>query len=411
MSHSPAPVARTTHFLEDPVRVRSVTTILGTAALTALAAGLLPPTAAAAPAARSAVIVTLDDAGAAPAAVARLAEGLGGQVGHVYTDALRGFSVELPTTALPALRALPGVVAVEADGVVRAVATQSPVPSYGLDRVDQRALPLSGGFTYADTGAGVTAYIIDTGIRRDHVDFSGRAVSGYDAVTSGGSANDCNGHGTHAAGTVGGEAHGVAKDVTLVAVRVLDCGGSGSTSGVIAGVDWVARHHAAGEPAVANMSLGGGASSALDSAVRGAIADGVTFAVAAGNDGGLLGELTGAADACNGSPSRVAEALTVGASDKSDNKASYSNRGPCLDLFAPGSSIVSAWHTSSTATSSLSGTSMAAPHVAGVAAQYLQGAPSASPATVGQHIVSTATTGAVKNPGSGSPNRLLFTAE
>ena len=411
MSHSPAPVARTTHFLEDPVRVRSVTTILGTAALTALAAGLLPPTAAAAPAARSAVIVTLDDAGAAPAAVARLAEGLGGQVGHVYTDALRGFSVELPTTALPALRALPGVVAVEADGVVRAVATQSPVPSYGLDRVDQRALPLSGGFTYADTGAGVTAYIIDTGIRRDHVDFSGRAVSGYDAVTSGGSANDCNGHGTHAAGTVGGEAHGVAKDVTLVAVRVLDCGGSGSTSGVIAGVDWVARHHAAGEPAVANMSLGGGASSALDSAVRGAIADGVTFAVAAGNDGGLLGELTGAADACNGSPSRVAEALTVGASDKSDNKASYSNRGPCLDLFAPGSSIVSAWHTSSTATSSLSGTSMAAPHVAGVAAQYLQGAPSASPATVGQHIVSTATTGVVKNPGSGSPNRLLFTAE
>ncbi|MFP5219009.1 MAG: S8 family serine peptidase [Actinomycetes bacterium] len=393
--------------------VRPVPLVVGVAAaLTALAVGVLPSAAsAAAPGARSAVIVTLEGASAAPATVAELAEELGGEVGHVYTDALRGYSVELPTAALPALQALPGVAAVEADGVVHAVATQSPVPSWGLDRVDQRALPLSGGFTYGDTGAGVTAYIVDTGIRRDHVDFSGRAVSGYDAITSGGAANDCNGHGTHVAGTVGGEAHGVAKDVALVAVRVLDCSGSGSTSGVIAGVDWVARDHDAGEPAVANMSLGGGASSALDSAVRGAIEDGVTFAVAAGNDGGLLGELTGLADACNGSPSRVAEALTVGATDKSDSKAPYSNRGTCLDLFAPGSSIVSAWHTSSTATKSISGTSMAAPHVAGVAAQYLQGAPSASPATVGQHIVGTATTGVVKNPGSGSPNRLLFTAE
>lgn len=380
-------------------------------ALTALAGGLLSGTAAAADVApRAAVIVTLSDRSAAPAVVAELARGLGGEVGYVYTDALRGFSVTLPTAAVPALGALPGVAAVEPDGVVRAVATQSPVPSWGVDRIDQHALPLSGSFTYTSTGAGVTAYIVDTGIRLDHQDFGGRAATGFDAVTSGGSASDCNGHGTHVAGTVGGTQYGVAKAVDLLAVRVLGCAGSGSTSGVIAGVDWVARDHQAGEPAVANMSLGGGASTALDTAVKGAIADGVSFAVAAGNSGGLVGELTGAADACNGSPSRVPEALTVGATDASDNKASYSSRGRCLDLFAPGSSITSAWYTSRTASNTISGTSMAAPHVAGVAAQYLQTAPSASPSTVSSQLVSTSTAGVVKNPGSGSPNRLLFTA-
>ena len=344
-----------------------------------------------------------------PSAVANLAEGLGGEVGFVYEHALRGFSVRLPVAALPALSALPGVASVEPDGVVTASATQAPTPSYGLDRIDQRALPLSGSFTTTATGAGVTAYVIDTGILLSHSDFGGRATSGFDAV-DGGSADDCNGHGTHVAGTPGGTAYGVAKSVSLVAVRVLDCGGSGATSGVIAGVDWVAGHHAAGSPAVANMSLGGGTSTALDAAVRGAIADGVTFALAAGNSGGFVGELTGAADACNGSPSRVTEALTVGATDASDAKASYSNRGTCLDLFAPGSSIVSAWYTSPTATSTLSGTSMASPHVAGVAALYLSTNPAATPAQVGQQVVSTATTGVVKSPGSGSPNRLLFTS-
>ncbi|MCW2607223.1 MAG: family peptidase [Frankiales bacterium] len=367
------------------------------------AAGLPSPAAAAAP--TSSYVVTT---AGAPDAVLGLVDGLGGQVTHVYRHALTGFAVRLPAAAVPALAALPGVAAVEADGVVRASATQSPTPSYGLDRIDQRALPLNGSFTTGATGAGVTAYIIDTGIAFGHTDFGGRAVSGFDAV-DGGSAEDCNGHGTHVSGTTGGTAYGVAKAVKLVAVRVLDCGGSGATSGVIAGVDWVAGDHAAGAPAVANMSLGGGASTALDQAVAGAIADGVTFAVAAGNDGGTLGEITGAANACNGSPSRVPAALTVGATDATDAKASYSSRGSCLDLFAPGSAITSAWYTSPTATNTISGTSMATPHVAGVAALYLSTVPSATPAQVAQRLVSTATTGVVKNPGTGSPNRLLFT--
>jgi subtilisin family serine protease len=269
------------------VRVRPLSLVVAATAATALAAGLVPASAsAAAPAARASLIVTLTDGSAAPSAVAALAERLGGEVGFVYTDALRGFSVTLPTAAVPALRALPGVADVEVDGVVRAVGTQAPVPSYGLDRIDQRALPLSGSFSYTATGAGVKAYVVDTGILLGHQDFGGRAVTGFDAVSAGGTASDCNGHGTHVAGTVGGTRHGVAKQATLVAVRVLGCNGSGSTSGVIAGVDWVARDHAAGQPAVANMSLGGGASTALDNAVKAAIADGVTFAVAAGNDGG-----------------------------------------------------------------------------------------------------------------------------
>ncbi len=334
---------------------------------------------------------------------------LGGQVGHVYSHALNGFSVRLPAAAAGALSALPGVVAVEPDRVLTVDGTQPNPPSYGLDRVDQRALPLSRSFTTTATGAGVTAYVIDTGIRTSHVDFGGRAVSGFDAV-DGGTADDCNGHGTHVAGTTGGNAYGVAKSVRLVAVRVLDCAGSGATSGVIAGVDWVTGNHAAGAPAVANMSLGGGSSAALDQAVARSIADGVTYAVAAGNDGGGLQDFLGQSNACNGSPAKVPAALTVGATDANDNRASYSNIGRCLDLFAPGSAIASAWSTGDTATNTISGTSMATPHVAGVAALYLQGNPSASPATVASAIVGGATTGVVKAPGSGSPNRLLFSS-
>jgi len=315
-----------------------------------------------------------------------------------YDAALVGFAASMPASSLDALKKNPNVVNIEADQVITLSATQSPV-TWGLDRIDQRNLPLSNSYTYNNTGAGVTAYIVDTGILFGHTEFGARASFGYDAF--GGNGADCNGHGTHVAGTVGGSTYGVAKGVTLKAVRVLNCSGSGTNSGVIAGVNWVASHHAAGAPAVANMSLGGSVSSALDTAVKNAINDGVTFAVAAGNSN---------RNACNYSPARVAAAITVGATTSSDARASYSNYGSCLDLFAPGSSITSAWYTSTSATNTISGTSMATPHVAGVAALYLQSNTSASPATVRDAIVNNATTGKVTSPGSNSPNRLLFTA-
>jgi subtilisin family serine protease len=295
------------------------------------------------------------------------------------------------------LAASPGVAFVEQDQVMFTSATQAGA-TWGLDRSDQRALPLSSTFTYGATGAGVRAYILDTGIRYDHVDFGGRAVPGFDAIGDGRNGNDCDGHGTHVAGTVGGTRWGIAKGATLVAVRVLNCSGSGTTSGVIAGVDWVRANHI--KPAVANMSLGGGASTALDNAVANAIAAGVTFAVAAGNSN---------ANACNFSPARAASAITVGSTTSTDARSSFSNFGSCLDLFAPGSSITSAWFTSTTATVTISGTSMASPHVAGVAAQYLQGNPTASPATVRNALVANSTANVVTSAGRRSPNRLLFT--
>ena len=323
----------------------------------------------------------------------------GAKVTHTYTTVLDGFAAKLPPQALKGLRNNPNVAYIEPDRAVQLADTQSPA-TWGIDRIDQRDLPLSNSYTFDQSGAGVTAYIIDTGVLASHSEFSGRAVSGYSAINDGRGTTDCNGHGTHVAGTVGGETYGVAQDVRLVAVRVLDCNGSGSNSGVIAGVDWVTQNHTAGSPAVANMSLGGGVSSALDTAVANSIADGVTYALAAGNDSG--------ANACNGSPGRVAAGLTIGSTTSSDARSSFSNIGSCLDMFAPGSSITSAWHTSSSATNTISGTSMATPHVAGAAALYLQANPSASPATVGNALISNATTGKVSNPGSGSPNRLLY---
>ncbi|HEX6876591.1 MAG TPA: S8 family peptidase [Nocardioidaceae bacterium] len=327
----------------------------------------------------------------------RRARADGARIHYTYDTALSGFAATLPARALDAMRNNPHVDYIEADQRVQLSATQSN-PTWGLDRIDQRNLPLSSSYTYNATGSGVTAYIIDTGILSSHSDFGGRVAGGYTAISDGRGTTDCNGHGTHVSGTVGGATYGVAKSVTLKPVRVLDCSGSGTDSGVIAGVDWVTGNKSG--PAVANMSLGGGVSSALDTAVQNSINAGVTYAVAAGNDSG--------ADACNGSPSRVGAALTVGSSTSSDARSSFSNIGTCLDLFAPGSSITSDWYTSTTATNTISGTSMATPHVTGVAALYLQGNPSASPATVSSAIVNGATSGVLTNVGTGSPNKLLY---
>lgn len=322
----------------------------------------------------------------------------GGKIDQVFRHAVNGYSVEMSEKQVEVLSRDPRVKYIEEDGMMYAIATQTNA-TWGLDRVDQRDLPLNGTYTYNADGTGVRAYIIDTGIRASHNDFGGRVTSGYTAINDGRGTDDCNGHGTHVAGTTGGSVYGVAKNVTLVPVRVLDCQGSGTTSGVIAGVDWVTANHV--KPAVANMSLGGGVSSTLDTAVNNSTAAGVTYAVAAGNSN---------ADACNYSPARAASAITVGATTSSDARASYSNFGSCLDVFAPGSSITSAWYTSNTATNTISGTSMASPHVAGVAALILQGSPTASPSSVTNTITSNATTGKVTSAGTGSPNLLLYMA-
>jgi subtilisin family serine protease len=324
-----------------------------------------------------------------------LAVAYGGKVQHVYKHALQGFSIRLRKEAALALAEDPRVAYVEEDAEMSTNVTQTGA-TWGLDRTDQRDRPLNGTYNYNWTGSGVRAYVIDTGIRTDHTQFGGRASNVFDV--NGGNGQDCNGHGTHVAGTIGGSIHGVAKSVMLRGVRVFGCSSSTSTSNIIAGVNWVTSNRIL--PAVANMSVGGPASSSMDTAVQNLINSGVTVAVAAGNSNG--------ANACNFSPARVAAAITVGSTTSTDARSSFSNIGTCLDIFAPGSSITSTWYTSSTATATISGTSMASPHVAGVAALYLQSNPGASNATVRNAIVNGSTTNRLSGIGTGSPNRLLY---
>ncbi len=319
----------------------------------------------------------------------------GGQVIDNYTATVRGFHARMTAGQAGHLAADPAVQYVEQDATVGAAA--STAVTWGLDRLDQRALPLSKSYA-ARSAAGVTAYVLDSGIRITHQEFGGRARNGWDFIDDDAVAEDCNGHGTHVAGTIGGATRGVARDVKLVAVRVLNCKGTGSYSAIIAGVDWVTAH--AAKPAVANMSLGGTTSKALDDAVNRSIAKGVTYAVAAGNDH---------QNACKQSPADAPNAITVGATDATDTRASFSNYGSCLDIFAPGVRIESASNASNAATKVMSGTSMAAPHVAGAAALVLGAHPDRTPAQVRDELVAEAGAGLVRNPGSGSPNKLLFT--
>ncbi|BCL17303.1 S8 family peptidase [Micromonospora sagamiensis] len=324
-------------------------------------------------------------AGTSVGAVAQRADDLadryGGTVGHRYGHALNGFEARLSEPAARRLAADPAVAFVEQNHTVQIMTTQLNAP-WNLDRIDQRTTALSGTYSYTSTGLGSTAYIIDSGFRHTHVEFGWRAGGGYDAVDGALPADDCNGHGTHVAGIVGGKTYGVAKDVRLVPVRVINCFGSGTWAGIISGIDWVTADHDPGEPAAANLSLGGSFSSSLNTAVANSIADGVVYAVAAGNSN---------ANACNYSPQSVREAIVVGAVQSNDVRASFSNWGDCVDIYAPGVNIVSSWHSGDTVTNLASGTSMAAPHVTGAAARVLQNNPTWTPAQVAAYLIAQAT--------------------
>ncbi|MDN3241111.1 S8 family peptidase [Glycomyces tritici] len=338
-------------------------------------------------------LVVLEDGTSVSTAVKSIE---GEEVVETFSE-VDAFLMEASESEAKELAAEDGVAFVEQNAVVSISATQTNA-TWGLDRIDQRNRPLNGTYNYNYTGRGVHAYIVDTGINATHTEFAGSIGNGYDFVSNDSTPQDGNGHGTHVAGTIGGTIYGVAKDVTLHGVRVLNNSGSGTTAGVVNGINWVAAN--AIKPAVANMSLGGGYSAALNNAVTAAVNSGVTFVVAAGNEN---------QNACNVSPASAPAAITVGATTSTDARASYSNYGSCLDVFAPGSSITSAWRTSNSSTNTISGTSMASPHVAGAVALYLQANPGASTSAVSSWITSNATTGVVTGAGSGSPNRLLYT--
>jgi len=346
------------------------------------------------------IVILNKDAGPSNDFAQNIAKQHGGKVLQTYDTVLKGFAVYLPEAAgtafVEAMKKNPNVLSVENDTIMKIDATTQSNPDWGLDRIDQKTLPLNSAYSYLQTGSGTTAYIVDTGILSTHQQFSGRVLSGYTAISDGNGTTDCNGHGTHVAGTVGGSTYGVAKNVSLVPIRILGCDGSGASSNVIAGLDWILKNGK--KPAVVNMSLGGGASTSLDSAVENLFNNGYVMVVAAGNSN---------TDACSSSPARVSKAITVAATDNTDTRASYSNYGSCVDIFAPGSQINSSWIGSNTATKVLNGTSMATPHVAGVVAEMLQSTLTATPQTISTNLLNQASTNVVKSP-SGSPNRLLY---